>query len=1578
MRQFNLRLILWLAGIFVVVAVSIHFLHGYQVHQNKDAFLEMARETKASLRTMLENQSASQAELEESVKQTLTFYRRYLGLDPEDLGVRIEYAKFLLELGDFRSAYAQNERILRQTVTGNPELKAKQDEVRRRQIQLAGLSQQYSDAIYHVDQLLETEKNDPELLTQRGQLRMRQEPTREHTKAARESLELAIEHGPDQLPAYSMLARLQLGRDGNREAAESTIEQMVEANPESADAYVRRAQFVLSDNAASDWTSTERRQRVEKALADCQKAISLTPEDPDAINVLAVCQQRLSDLLESPEQQQAARDKALELTKQLVTLTENNPQPQLYLRWSNLELGRNTPGNVSAPQKLDAAVTALRQGIDAVDPEDNFMLRFRLAELLLSDASRRQQAVELIEQLREDTPGDHPLVGYLQARHLMIQQKWLAAAQTLENHRQALEDRSETVTSQVDRLLGECYKQLGYDDRYLEAAQRAVQRDSLDVQGHLNLAQAFRAAGRLPEAIEQYEIAFSLQGAPVSAYKQYASLLLTQTYRQSPDQRDWAPLQSAIDRIVQQTSEDDPWPTLMRAQILIEQEQLAEAEQLLEDARDAHPNQLGFWRALVLTAQRAGNAEQAWQRFEELREKFGDTVTVRSLKAELIARHEPDDALDQLDQLAADVENFSQAERFQLYWQLARTCFSLSDYNQGLQFARQAADLSPQNVLLRLFMLKIARLAKNPDVAEQLAEEIGAIETAELAANSEGPEEETGDSARETLQQLKDQQGAVTLYAQAAAKLTRYRAAVAAAESAEQGGDGERGQRMEQAKRENAPLLDQAAETLQRARRLRDNWSEIPVLQGIIAGLQGHPDEQTDYFRLAIELGNRNTNVAYHVVQTLAQEASRGGANSQGKWLRADAIIRKLQDRQSRLPVDLERLASEINYRRQDYERAFDLARPLAQTGEARHQRWAGQVAMAMQRYDEAQQYLESAANNSPQDPVAWTTLVRCLLLSDQPEQAEATMNEALEKVEPASRLAVHAECLQMMDKRDKAVTLVRESVNSPDASPTELRTAARFFANSPDTHDDAAPLLERFAGGELKALTNPAETRRWARRTLARILGGRDYAAYLRALKLLDENLSEAPDSVPDRQLRAKLRFAGARTAEAREKAVADLLRLADQPRGLDTECRFLLAQHYRDQDDWGKYRQEMTTLLSASEGNPRQRNYMASYVDALLERGDTSTAQGIAATLRRKWPNHFNSYLVAARAQLAGPRPRADDAMEAVREAIEDPDVQPESEADKLRQAATRLGSVTLELRQRVQELETAAKAETASGQAGQSPIDPKVVRQRLETELASVETVSRGYFDQLAETDPAQRLAVVPYLAARSETSQAVELIKQHWQSVPPDNLAGTCQPLLGDVSTTERQVLENVLQQALEQHQGTEKAVPLLSVLAHHFMQYGQYEESIALYQDLVEKRPADAGSLNNLALLMATREQNLAQALEYVNQAADIVGEQPFVLDSRATVLLANNQPGKALQDMQELIAAKPRNINKQTTPGLAKRWGGYHFHLAVAYQANNQPDKAAAEMEKATQLGFTEQDVFAPELQQYRELLPEQ
>ncbi len=84
-------------------------------------------------------------------------------------------------------------------------------------------------------------------------------------------------------------------------------------------------------------------------------------------------------------------------------------------------------------------------------------------------------------------------------------------------------------------------------------------------------------------------------------------------------------------------------------------------------------------------------------------------------------------------------------------------------------------------------------------------------------------------------------------------------------------------------------------------------------------------------------------------------------------------------------------------------------------------------------------------------------------------------------------------------------------------------------------------------------------------------------------------------------------------------------------------------------------------------------------------------------------------------------------------------------------------------------------------------------------------------------------------------------------------------------------------------------------------------------------------------MNNLALCLARAGQNLDEALKLIDDALAISGPMADVLDSRAIVHIARQEPEKALEDLAAAIK----------DDGSAEQY----FHQAWAYSLGGQEDR---------------------------------
>ncbi len=685
MRTFNLRLVLWLAGIFLVSAIVVHFVHDYQVRKNASAFLDRAQKSEAAFREMREKKSSTRDQVEAVVQQTAMHYKRYLALNPDDLGVRITYGRFLLSLPDPWGAYQQFERVLR-TDPDDPRVAPYADEklidnyqeARKTQIDLARLLRQTSDAIYHINKLLESQKNDPKLFELRGLLQS-QEAGTEGAKNAEQSYEEAIQYDPARTSAYFALAMLQRERLNNPDAAKVTIEQMVEANPDLVDAYVARARFLLVLSAADSEPGREK-ENLAAALKDCEKARELKPDDPNALLVHSQClQSSAQGILERAARAQEYV-RARDLLKRVIELRPENPD--LYMNLYNLELlaGGGEDALENSDQGLTAAKAALYAGIDAVPPEDTFKLRLQMADVLVATSGPEEEIDNQLAAMQALRP-DSPQIAYVETRRLVVKQQWLAASKALEELRPKLQDSPELI-NRVDVMLGRCYSQLGDQDLRLDVLRRVVQEKPKDVSARMDIAETLLSLGRLQEALEQYGELVRLRTGSLNVVKRYTQLLITDTLSKSSDKRDWSAVETSV-TAVRKNFPDDPWVPLTEAEIWLGKGDAGKAEETLLTARDKSPNQLDLSSALLELAQQQGDWEKASQRLKELEETFGDTYAVRVAKARFLAKQKGKEAVPELAELAKNVDTFSPEDQTRLLWQLARTCLATGALRGG-------------------------------------------------------------------------------------------------------------------------------------------------------------------------------------------------------------------------------------------------------------------------------------------------------------------------------------------------------------------------------------------------------------------------------------------------------------------------------------------------------------------------------------------------------------------------------------------------------------------------------------------------------------------------------------------------------------------------------------------------------------------------------------------------------------------------------------------------------------------------------------------------------------------------------
>jgi len=105
-----------------------------------------------------------------------------------------------------------------------------------------------------------------------------------------------------------------------------------------------------------------------------------------------------------------------------------------------------------------------------------------------------------------------------------------------------------------------------------------------------------------------------------------------------------------------------------------------------------------------------------------------------------------------------------------------------------------------------------------------------------------------------------------------------------------------------------------------------------------------------------------------------------------------------------------------------------------------------------------------------------------------------------------------------------------------------------------------------------------------------------------------------------------------------------------------------------------------------------------------------------------------------------------------------------------------------------------------------------------------------------------------------------------------------------------------------------------------------------DEAINSYSQMIKKNPNDIVALNNIAWTYL-EQNNLGQALVFSTKAKELAPKHPQILDTYGLIMTKSNRLSEALEALSLANTLSPTNKD-------------IIEHLAAAYKANNQPNKA--------------------------------
>ena len=663
----------------------------------------------------------------------------------------------------------------------------------------------------------------------------------------------------------------------------------------------------------------------------------------------------------------------------------------------------------------------------------------------------------------------------------------------------------------------------------------------------------------------------------------------------------------------------------------------------------------------------------------------------------------------------------------------------------------------------------------------------------------------------------------------------------------------EAGQQIAIARSGDSTALAKAKAKLEKISRRRKNWSRLDLLYAEISEAEKDSDGAISHYKHAIDNGERQLDVVRRLVQLL-YDAQR--------YDEADAVIRDIESRPGAELVsgDVKRVVSDIALGIRDPERAVTLARQAVSedSTDFRDFLWLGQVYMATDQLEQAEEQFEKAVTLGPEAPETWVRLAAFHYRNKDQSKAESVLERAVRALPSGIGTITIAQCYENLNRFDKADQFFRQALTSNPDDPVTLRAVVSSWMRQ-GRFQDAEPLLRHLLS--VTPVVSASTDLAWVRRSLAVTLinlGGTD--RFPEAIQLVEANLQSDPSSTDD--LFAKAMVQSSR-ADIRHQAIETFTKL-EKSRPLETNESLLFARVLEAENDWPQAHDRMVRLASL---NKERGEIIAPLVASLIRQGDLGEA--------RPWVEHLN----------------------------------------QIERDSSRCATLTAQYFQKLGQTDRALKRIQEFVQANPRQA-PSVVS--LLDELGGSDLAEPIYLQMSRDSKGTEnRFALALFYGRHGRTSEAITQCEALRGSFPDEQIVLVALNILAgcdsDANATEFRRVESWIKEL--ETKGTERFDPR-TLKAALLAIRGDVSTARNLYYQVLESRPKDYTALNNLAWLLALtgNEQERTQALTIIERAIQLIGPKPTLLDTRAVVFQSLREFDKAEHDLRLAIGTQPSPV----------------------------------------------------------------
>jgi tetratricopeptide (TPR) repeat protein len=752
-------------------------------------------------------------------------------------------------------------------------------------------------------------------------------------------------------------------------------------------------------------------------------------------------------------------------------------------------------------------------------------------------------------------------VRFSRARVRLAQQDFWEASRELEAVRPALARSTfAPLIPQLDLMLATCYKSLGLPDRQLEVARRVVQLYPTQASARLNEALALQSLGRFDEAAGDLELLAANLGQHPELRTQVLQMLIADQGRRPKEQRDWTAVNQLVESLIEDPSRSQMDNALLKAEMLMAQDQLDEAQSILLECRKRDSKDERVWSALTRLLVRTDRADRIGTLLDQAEKEVGDVFALRAERLREVIRNGGDDAHAQLAKLEQGLDKFSDEQQLQLMMQLGGAYFQLRDMDDVKRCWRYVVDHDKKNAQIRQLLFELMADTNDTAGMEAMLKEI-------QGSPNWGPQSPLYKYAK-----------AMSLIRPLTAKENRDRTALTDAD--------------------RKTLID-ARRLVTEALSVRSEWGVLWRVRAEIDYLEGNVDGAIDSYQRALACSHTGqTVVARRLVHLLS---------AQKRYAEADAALKYVGELSSADPL------STVVRRSFVAKGEIDKALAMAEKDVAENpSNPANQIGLAQVleqagRADEAEAAYRKAVEVGPNLPQAWILLVRNLVANKKAAEA----SEMIRKATPV--LASNQTALaQLHELAGDAKEAEQHYLAAVEENPKEIdvrHQLAEFYfrqARSGPPREflqqarRANPYLQQIIDATQDAKDSQSMRELgWARRAQAEIIAATGvYEDVIRATQLVEKNARDGKLLPEDIQAIVQML---SRRAEPESRATSvKLIEQLAQQRPLTPREQLVLGQLYEIQGDWSRAKELMASSLTQENNDPEA---MLAFVKSLTK---------------------------------------------------------------------------------------------------------------------------------------------------------------------------------------------------------------------------------------------------------------------------------------------------------------------------------------------------------------------------------------